>query len=315
MVWEVTMKSVWGALGFSLVGIWFAGCADPGIVSRTVTIGSMQALATSADLRLIVLRDGPLSNSSRPQILCSEPSPDVSKALATALALTASAKTPSGVEASGSVSRTTAEQVTVLAGRTAAVVALRDGLYKACEAYANGIVGDSAYALILNRYGDLLVTLMLGESAGAAPAIPATTEQSQAKASGSMSPAEAISNIHHDYSSAGIGELLRALFVSCLTEFDPSRRAAAARNPALDLAMCSSFLTRIGSIPPTSPVEATTVKKVQMTLNQLGSKLPTDGILATDTKTALMEFQRTHGLPQTGQIDAPTLALLFLASP
>jgi hypothetical protein len=46
-----------------------------------------------------------------------------------------------------------------LAGRTAGVLALRDGLYATCQAYANGALGQSAYALGLSQYGNLLVAL------------------------------------------------------------------------------------------------------------------------------------------------------------
>jgi hypothetical protein len=53
--------------------------------------------------------------------------------------------------------------VTALAGRSTALLGLRDGLYRACEAYANGALGADAYALVLSRYGQLMTTLFLGQ--------------------------------------------------------------------------------------------------------------------------------------------------------
>lgn len=123
------------------------------------------AMATNAASRLVMDRQPPAKDGTVSRLICSEPSPDVAIALSTALALTGSAKTPTGVTASAGVSESTAEAITALAGRTEAVVALRDGLFKACEAYANGLIHKEAYALILSQYGDLLVTLMLGEAA------------------------------------------------------------------------------------------------------------------------------------------------------
>jgi hypothetical protein len=50
-----------------------------------------------------------------------------------------------------------------LAGRSTALLGLRDGLYRAYEAYANGVIGADAYALVLSRYGQLMTTLFLGQ--------------------------------------------------------------------------------------------------------------------------------------------------------
>jgi hypothetical protein len=50
-----------------------------------------------------------------------------------------------------------------LAGRSTALLGLRDGLFRACEAYANGVIGADAYALVLSRYGQLMTTLFLGQ--------------------------------------------------------------------------------------------------------------------------------------------------------
>jgi hypothetical protein len=80
-----------------------------------------------------------------------------------------------------------------LAGRSTALLALRDALFRACEAYANGIIGSDAYALVLSRYGQLMTTLFLGEDMqSGAHAATATVQSPPATSStgdGSTPPA------------------------------------------------------------------------------------------------------------------------------
>lgn len=60
----------------------------------------------------------------------------------------------------------------------------------------------------------------------------------------------------------------------------------------------------------------TTTLDVQRRLLALGYKLPrfgADGLAGNETAAALKEFQRDQGIPQTGRIDAATLAELFPA--
>ena len=61
--------------------------------------------------------------------------------------------------------RATAEQLAQLTERIPPIQAMRDGLYRACEAFANQAIGRNAYALILSRYGELLTTLLLASAA------------------------------------------------------------------------------------------------------------------------------------------------------
>jgi len=137
-------------------------------------IGDTPAYATDASTRLVVERRDP--HDSGRKILCSEPSPDISKALSAVIAAGASKPLPGGA-VSAQLSAGESEAIVALAGRTAAVVALRDGLYRACEAYTNGLIGKDAYALVLANYGDLLVTLMLGEPASTTKSNEETTLQ------------------------------------------------------------------------------------------------------------------------------------------
>jgi hypothetical protein len=95
-------------------------------------------------------------------IICTEPSPDVARALSAAAAATAQGGN-AGTTGSFGAGGASAEAVLALTGRSTALLGLRDGLYRACEAYANGAIGADAYALVLSRYGQLMTTLPTSE--------------------------------------------------------------------------------------------------------------------------------------------------------
>lgn len=105
-------------------------------------------------------------------MICAEPSPDVATAISRsfALGLAASAQTPEGVSAQGAlqVSNSLAQSMAQLGERTATIQLLRDSLYRACEAYANGALSSTSYALILSRFDVLAATMMIGEIGGGA---------------------------------------------------------------------------------------------------------------------------------------------------
>jgi hypothetical protein len=154
---------------YSLVALAFfflGGCSQTATVSVPVRIGSTPAIMTTADLRTITERPLPYRNR---KIVCTEPPPDVAKALSTAFSGSASGSAAGGAGGSGAVSDATAESLAELTGRVPGLIALRDTLFRACEGYANGMIGDDVYGLITSRYGELLVTLMLAEAMQARP--------------------------------------------------------------------------------------------------------------------------------------------------
>jgi len=131
---------------------------------------------TSADVRMVIARKHPVLKN---EVICSEPSPDVAKALSTAFQLSASAKAGTAADVGGGAGSSSAEAIKELAGRTTALLALRDALYKACEGYANGSLGANTYAIVMARYGQLMTTLFLGQDAAtSSSAAPAGSVQS-----------------------------------------------------------------------------------------------------------------------------------------
>jgi len=105
-------------------------------------------------------------------ISCSEPSADVAKVIGDSLSISGalSAKLPQGIEpnVAAAITSATAASLAQLGERLATIQLLRDGLFRACEAYANGALSDISYAVLLSRYDDTMVTLLASELAAGA---------------------------------------------------------------------------------------------------------------------------------------------------
>lgn len=106
-------------------------------------------------------------------VVCAEPSPDIAKALQSSFNIGSSLAVgglPGNLtpEVAFAISRAQAESMAQLGERLATIQLLRDGLYRACEAYANGSITETAYAVMLSRFDDTMLTMLLGEIAGGA---------------------------------------------------------------------------------------------------------------------------------------------------
>ena len=175
------------ALILSLAG----ACTKIDEESGTRVFGTNRPLLTTAGVRTIqrseiqsidpaTLRITPASVS------CAEPSPDIAIALGEGRSggVTASglqtlltppvtvaggaAPTPADINLALSLSSSHAEAVAQLGERLATIQLLRDGLHRACEAYANGAITPTIYTLMVSRLDELLVTLLATEIAGGA---------------------------------------------------------------------------------------------------------------------------------------------------
>jgi hypothetical protein len=154
------------------------------------------AAFTTADARIITERKHPVTGQD---VVCTEPSPDVAKAISTAFALSGQGSntppagasgtpSPGTVTASGGTSMGSAEAVAELAGRSTALLGLRDGLFQACQAYANGVIGADIYALIVSRYGQLMTTLFLGQDIAGIPQSTAVAQSPSISATATTAP-------------------------------------------------------------------------------------------------------------------------------
>lgn len=188
------------------VSAFLAGCS-PNLSVSQQQFGSSQVMIAPGNLRLITerQRDGQA-------IVCTEPSPDYAVAFGTKVTANLKVTPPTGgtaIDTAGtSIDRT--ETVTAGAGRAAAVLALRDGLYAACQAYANGVIGKDAYSLVLSQYGELLAAVVNEKAT-------------------------------QPYSNDG----LAALVTACISAFD-STRGSYSRNPLLNVSDCRAVLRSLG---------------------------------------------------------------------
>lgn len=145
------------------------GCEHlDGRTKEAKNLNAGQSMLLSADIRTVskMSRDGKV-------VTCAEPSPDVVRAISQSKnfggSLTVSGL-PAGIEpeVALAISQAQAGSAAQLGERLATIQLLRDGLYRACEAYANGAISKTAYAVMLGRFDDTMITMLLGEIAGGA---------------------------------------------------------------------------------------------------------------------------------------------------
>ena len=141
-----------------VLGASLGGCAifaDPNAWPQKFDYADSKNIASGPNVRFVNDRLREMPGGPPLPTMCTEPAPDVAVAFGTSLGASANI---AGL-GSGGFGAGTSEAAMQLAGRTAAVLALRDGLYATCQAYTNGVLGQSAYALGLSQYGNLLVAL------------------------------------------------------------------------------------------------------------------------------------------------------------
>lgn len=283
--------SVWLSRGLRIVlpllcGLCLASCAHVTLPETATLGGKTQGVLASADSRLITERGNPADpHNVYPNIICTEPSPDVALALTQAIQLSGGAGGSAGP--SGSLGYSSSQALTALAGRSSALLGLRDVLYKACEAYANGIIGKEAYALILSQYGDILVTLMLGQDASDAPPAPAAVAAAADTATEGTPSKEATTQATGTSPST-------TTTVTTTTEPTPTK--------ALPAKTTTTKTTSIKTVTATTtPPPATTTTKTETT-KEVTTTPPTS---TSTTKTSSIETASTETPPQTKTATPP----------
>lgn len=219
-------------IGVALALAGLTACDTPNFKTSQFQFGDATTLAATGNLRFVSQRTRklPLSTST---VICSEPSPDYAVSSGTDANGTIKAVAPSPISELNGALKTT-ETVVQLDGREKGVLALRDGLYAACQAYANGTIGKDAYSVILSQYGLLLVALMQNPS-------PITITGDAKKAANVAIP------------RAESASAFAAVLVSCINDADPTRRDYDDRdnrythNSLLTRSLCASVLRRAAS--------------------------------------------------------------------
>ena len=142
-----------------------AGCERARPLVRThslVNTDKTDSLIMDAKRRAIISIPNPnrehripheLGEIERLAFLCAEPSPDALSAISAALTLSPTA----GKDALTIAITEAAKQ---LGNRNATIQLLRDGLYRQCEAFLNGILDDATYSWMANKYVNAMVVLL-----------------------------------------------------------------------------------------------------------------------------------------------------------
>lgn len=97
---------------------------------------------------------------AREILVCAEPSPDALSAISSTFAASLGGILPSGEQIQAALASSLSETARQLGQRNATIQLLRDGLYRQCEAYMNGLIDKAYYEQIANKYANAMVTLL-----------------------------------------------------------------------------------------------------------------------------------------------------------
>lgn len=243
------------------------GCAN--YIFRPFNIDDANSISVDAKQRMVLVTHRGGKSGDR-TVVCTEPSPDAISALATSAAANVSATLPSGGGAQGSGaaggSFAMNEAVASIAMRSQTIQLLRDGLFRACEAYMNGAIDHHQYNVVLLNIDRLMVTL-LGVDAiggmgmvqpvaiGATPsgvAVPGAKAAAAAGAPANTVQSEALANI---VMSANAHSSLPALCISLLASGElrldnPGHHAVLARCDYLLAGTMNNIVNRPPAPPP-----------------------------------------------------------------
>jgi len=112
------------------------------------------------------------------KIICAEPSPDAASAFATSLSASLGVAL-SNVTVDASMARSVSETLHQLTQRTEMMQLLRDAYYRACEAYANGMVGEFGYGLLLNQIDNVMIKMTAINVVGEQRPLPESAQDRQ----------------------------------------------------------------------------------------------------------------------------------------
>jgi hypothetical protein len=139
--------------------------------ANTETTRDHAVTVTNADAKTAVKSVGAGQLHKR-RVICAEPSPDVFTVLAASLSGEAGA---GGQNIGAAVSM--AQSAAALGPRTQTIQLLRDGLYRACEAYMNGLINRDEYRQIMFAYDEVMITMIAVDGLNyALPVLQATTQ-------------------------------------------------------------------------------------------------------------------------------------------
>jgi hypothetical protein len=156
------MARYWGAALAAIGGIALAGCS--GTIFKPFDADRGSVSMDARQRAIISVERGTPPDSRR--IVCAEPSPDALATIAASAGLSGGISgITSGLPGKAELASSFAsgEQAAMIGARNSTIQLLRDGLYRACEAYMNGALGDFGYGLVLVNYGRVMVALLTAD--------------------------------------------------------------------------------------------------------------------------------------------------------
>jgi hypothetical protein len=162
------------------VALCLGGCSLTSTIHKRFSIDEAppNSLSLDAKQRLFLVTDKGGQYGANRRVVCAEPSPDAIMAIAASGELEAAMAD----KGSAKIAASLAEAIGELGDRTPTIQLLRDALYRACEAYLNGIFGKNDYRQILHAYNEFVVTLLAIEGFTQRPRSAPTIIQSRTDA-------------------------------------------------------------------------------------------------------------------------------------
>ena len=159
------------------LGLLLGGCgANFSSIYRNYQVekpdGQANSVLIDAKQRAILSAPGAGANSfiktedyhrRRDVLVCAEPSPDALSAISSTFAASVGGLFASGDQVQASVAQALQETASELGVRNATIQLLRDGLYRQCEAYMNGLIDTAYYEQIANKYANAMLVLLAVE--------------------------------------------------------------------------------------------------------------------------------------------------------
>ena len=138
-----------------------AGCANLNAVNYTRDFTKGRSAVMDSDQRVIVTNGRTVTNAQGGQtaVVCAEPSPDTFTLLAASASGRLSSAGRSALEGAFAQSESGAS----IGIRTPSIQLLRDGMYRLCEAYMDGAIGQLGYASGMRRYQVMMSALLAVE--------------------------------------------------------------------------------------------------------------------------------------------------------
>jgi hypothetical protein len=154
------------------------GCTS--VINRPIVLDTNPATSVSLDAkqRMVIAIDKGNVDGTKSRTVCAEASPDAVVGIASAIAAGANVAGKGEINASASL----AEAIKTVGRRTQTVQLLRDGLYRACEAFMNGAISPEEYRALLKGIDAFAVALVAidGLTGGQGVATPAVDTEAGA---------------------------------------------------------------------------------------------------------------------------------------